>query len=186
MNSEPLPAPRNHHAIGDALLSNERNVQDEQDDVLPNQEQSNVRFAPEDDNIIPVGPNEVVVKDEERQKLLPLPYDLRDKRNKKVDDDGFPSAEDVVAKEESERKNTDVADDGLQDPQKQVLSPPKKSSSKEPIDLEHKILNHKSPNTDDTDTLARPDAQNNFPEFRDTDNEAALVDAWQQKEEIGN
>ncbi|KAF7404027.1 hypothetical protein HZH68_006821 [Vespula germanica] len=176
MNSEPLPAPRNHHAIGDAL-SNERNIQDEQDDVLPNQEQSNVRFAPEDDNIIPVGPNEV--KDEDQQKLLPLPYDLRDKRNKK--EEGFPSAEDV-AEEELEKKNTDI--DGVQDPQKQVLAPPKKSSSKEPTDLENKTQNEKSPNTD-TDTLARPDAQNNFPEFRDTDNNEAAVNTWQQKE-VGN
>ncbi|KAI4496172.1 hypothetical protein M0802_008039 [Mischocyttarus mexicanus] len=172
MNSEPLPAPRNHHAIGDAL-SNEKNMQDEQDDTLPNQEQSNVRFAPEDDNIIPVGPNDM--KEEDQQKILPLPYDLKNKRNKK--ENTFPSAEDViVADDEFLKKNKDP--DGAQDPQKQVLAPPKLSSSKDPNDLENKILNDKSTNGD---TLARPDAQNNFADFKDIDNE---IDIWQQKEGV--
>ncbi|KAI4483189.1 hypothetical protein M0804_008244 [Polistes exclamans] len=144
-------------------------TKDEQDDTLPNQEQSNVRFAPEDDNIIPVGPNEV--KEEDQQKILPLPYNLREKkRNKK--DETFPSAEDVADIDELEKKNNKDVDGGAQDSQKQVLAPPKISSSKDPNELENKIQDEKSTNGD---TLARPDAQNNFADFRDIDNEIILI-----------
>ncbi|XP_015177197.1 PREDICTED: Golgi integral membrane protein 4-like [Polistes dominula] len=174
MNSEPLPAPRNHHAIGDAL-SNEKNMQDEQDDALPNQEQSNVRFAPENGNIIPVGPSEM--KEDQQQKILPLPYDLRDKRLKK--DKTFPSAADDNAEiDEIPKKDTNVVD-GVQDSQKNVLAPPKMSSSKDPNELDNKIQDERS--TNNGDTLIRPDSPNNFADFRDIDNE---IDPWQQKEEV--
>lgn len=110
MNPEPLHAPdRNHHAIGDTL-SDEKNAQDDQDDTLPNQEQSDVRFAPQNGNIIPVGPSEVK---EDLPGYQPLPYDLRDKRAKQNEDGAgeAPSAEEDLAEEDLEKNQRDKPQD---------------------------------------------------------------------------
>ncbi|KAK2585396.1 hypothetical protein KPH14_010070 [Odynerus spinipes] len=181
MNPEPLHAPRKHHAIGDAL-SDERNAPEDQDDALPNQQESDVRFASQNDNIIPVGPGEVK---EDLPNFRPLPYDLRDKRAKK-NEAGVPSAGDTAgdtagdnAEDELEKNGKETNGEGSQDQPRQVLAPPKKSSSKEPAELENDIQDEKAPNVD---TLARPDARQNLGDPRDIDNE---LDAWRDKE-LGN
>lgn len=167
MNPEPLHAPRNHHAIGD-ILSNEKNIQDDQDDTLPNQEQSDVRFAPQNGNIIPVGPSEVK---EDTPNYQPIPYDLRDKRAKKNEGGNL----DDVAEDELEKNDKDMDIEGNQNQQKQVLAPPKQSS-KDPTEVENEIQNEQSPNAD---TLARPDAQQNFGDNKDNEN---VLEPWREKE----
>ena len=65
-NPLPLPAPRDHQAIGVTL--NENN-----DDRLPNEQNSDVGFAQRDGNIVPVGPNDL----KDQQNNLPLPMSFK-------------------------------------------------------------------------------------------------------------
>ena len=68
-NPQPLYAPAvAQQTIEDPLQSNEQRVN----------EMNNVRFAQKNGNIVPVGPNEL-----KEAEVLPLPYDLQEKRQRK-------------------------------------------------------------------------------------------------------
>lgn len=79
-NPQPLHAPRNHHAIGDPLESGNQ---------LANEDvnESKIRFAQKNGNIVPVGVNEG--KDGESQNSLPLPllYNSQVNSQKKLADE---------------------------------------------------------------------------------------------------
>lgn len=70
-NPQPLNAPVAQQTVEDTLQSNEQRVN----------EMNNVRFAQMNGNIVPVGPNEM-----KEQDVLPLPYDLQEKRQRKEND----------------------------------------------------------------------------------------------------
>ncbi|XP_076481699.1 uncharacterized protein LOC117161202 isoform X3 [Bombus vancouverensis nearcticus] len=70
-NPQPLYAPFAQQTIEDPLQSNEQRVN----------EINNVRFAQKNGNIVPVGPNEL-----KEAEVLPLPYDLQEKRQRKEGD----------------------------------------------------------------------------------------------------
>ncbi|CAD1478107.1 unnamed protein product, partial [Heterotrigona itama] len=92
-NPQPLNAPIAQQTIEDPLLSNEQR---------PN-EMNDVQFAQKNGNIVPVGPNEM-----KEAEVLPLPYDLQEKHQRK----------------ESEQSVTDVNQIESNKELRQVIPPP--------------------------------------------------------------
>ena len=92
-NPQPLNAPVAQQTIEDPPLSNEQR---------PN-EMNDVQFAQKNGNIVPVGPNEM-----REAEVLPLPYDLQEKRQSK----------------ESERSVTDANQIESNKELRQVIPPP--------------------------------------------------------------
>ncbi|XP_066601674.1 Golgi integral membrane protein 4-like isoform X1 [Prorops nasuta] len=105
VNPQPLHAPRDHHAIGDALISNEKLNDENQNSI------SRAGFALQDGNIVPVDPKE-------NHAALPLPYDFKEKQKKYNEQGG----------NDHENKYGQIKDD---EQPKQVLAPPSVIEQKE-------------------------------------------------------
>lgn len=96
--------------IEDPLQSNEQRVN----------EVNNFQFALKNGNIVPVGPNEI-----KKAEVLPLPYDLEERRQKKADDQSV--TDDV----QIENNNVNERDENRDDEKlRQVLPPPKQNYEK--------------------------------------------------------
>lgn len=132
-NPQPLNAPVVQQTIEDNLQSNEQRVN----------EMNNVRFAQMNGNIVPVGPNEM-----KEAEVLPLPYDLQEKRqgkenNQPVIDDNQIESDKMIERDEDRNENRN------EEQLRQVIPPPnqnnekfsgKKSSSNSPAnEVSHEI-----------------------------------------------
>lgn len=109
-NPQPLNAPVAQQTIEDTLQSNEQRVN----------EMNNVRFAQMNGNIVPVGPNEM-----KEAEVLPLPYDLQEKRQRKendqpVIDDNQIESDKMIEKDENRNEEQ----------LRQVIPPPNRNNEK--------------------------------------------------------
>ncbi|XP_017755879.1 PREDICTED: Golgi integral membrane protein 4-like isoform X1 [Eufriesea mexicana] len=109
-NPQPLYAPVTQDMIEDPLQSNEQRAN----------EVNNFQFALKNGNIVPVGPNEI-----KKAEVLPLPYDLEERRQKKADDQS------VIDDVQIENNNVIERDENRDDEKlRQVLPPPKQNYEK--------------------------------------------------------
>lgn len=110
-NPQPLNAPVAQQTIEDPLLSNEQR---------PN-EMNDVQFAQKNGNIVPVGPNEM-----KEAEVLPLPYDLQEKSQKKESEQFFTNVNQIESNKELRQviPPPNQIDDSLGDKKSSSNSPP--------------------------------------------------------------
>lgn len=141
-NPQPLHAPIEHHAIGDPLQSNEQRVNDETNEF------NDVQFAQKNGNIIPVGPNDP--KEGELRDSLPLPYNVHEKRQKKLD------IQPMVVETQVENDKVENSDE---EQLKRVIPPPNQANER----IDDKKSSSSSPGNEipllkqNIDSLPRPD-----------------------------
>lgn len=138
-NPQPLQAPQNHRHLDDTdntvhngkankndNANNNNNNNYKNDDSLPNEQKSDVRFESRNGNIVPVGPN-----DGRDQYALPIPYENQEQQRLNNE-----QQQPAPAKQQQQQV-IDSQQDEVEQP-KQVLAPPNNVQEKPNVEKSEK------------------------------------------------